>query len=179
LSSAVAEIETSDSSSDWKVMVPLVHSQVGIKAAFLGSAQSDSGAVRRRLASGELRMLYVTPEFVSSDVAGAVELVTSCPSGVTLVAIDEAHCVSQWGHDFRPSYRDLGQLKARLPGVPFLAVTATATSEVERDICVSLKLRDPFLLCTGFDRPNLYLSVRNKGLFKDCIHSFFINYLNF
>nr|XP_006823132.1 PREDICTED: mediator of RNA polymerase II transcription subunit 34-like [Saccoglossus kowalevskii] len=83
--------------------------------------------------------------------------------GITLVAIDEAHCVSQWGHDFRSAYRTLGSLRNILPSVPFMALTATATPEVQSDIIRSLALKNPLVTCTSFDRPNLYLEVRMKS----------------
>lgn len=82
---------------------------------------------------------------------------------LTLFAIDEAHCVSTWGHDFRFQYRELGKLRHNFPHVPILAVTATATQRVRNDIVSSLNLRDPQILCSGFDRPNLYFSVQLKG----------------
>lgn len=72
--------------------------------------------------------------------------------GLTLLAVDEAHCVSQWGHDFRADYRELGAIRGWLPHVPFLALTATATPMVQKDICTSLKLNNPLLTCTNFDR---------------------------
>ena len=72
--------------------------------------------------------------------------------GLTLLAVDEAHCVSQWGHDFRVDYRELGAIRGWLPHVPFLALTATATPMVQKDICTSLKLNNPLLTCTNFDR---------------------------
>ncbi|KAL1433647.1 hypothetical protein MTO96_012471 [Rhipicephalus appendiculatus] len=87
--------------------------------------------------------------------------------GITLFAIDEAHCVSQWGHDFRHSYRKLGALRQSFPHVPFLALTATATPNVRDDIVRALSLKDVVLTCTSFDRPNLYLDVRRKGIMMD------------
>ncbi|TRY97819.1 hypothetical protein DNTS_014955, partial [Danionella cerebrum] len=76
---------------------------------------------------------------------------------------DEAHCISQWGHDFRSAYRDLGKLKRKLPGVPLLALTATASPSIREDIIKSLHLRNPMVTCTSFDRPNLYLDVSRKS----------------
>lgn len=73
-------------------------------------------------------------------------------TGLALLAVDEAHCVSQWGHDFRADYRGLGVIRTWLPHVPFLALTATATALVQKDICTSLRLNDPLLTCTNFDR---------------------------
>ncbi|XP_072165616.1 bifunctional 3'-5' exonuclease/ATP-dependent helicase WRN-like [Diadema setosum] len=131
-----------------------------IKACYLGSAQKDTITVKRRMMQGEYRVVYMTPEFVSvaSDLLEDLQRKV----GITLVAIDEAHCVSQWGHDFRSAYRTLGNLKDVLPQVPFLALTATATPVVQRDICKSLRLRKPLVTCTSFDRPNLFLEVQLK-----------------
>ncbi|XP_055524633.1 bifunctional 3'-5' exonuclease/ATP-dependent helicase WRN-like isoform X2 [Wyeomyia smithii] len=82
---------------------------------------------------------------------------------LVLIAIDEAHCLSKWGHDFRPAYRNLGIIRQICPRIPILAVTATATLNVREDIVNSLKLRNPQILCTGFDRPNLEFHVKMKG----------------
>uniref|UniRef100_A0A8C2D2I8 ATP-dependent DNA helicase n=1 Tax=Cyprinus carpio TaxID=7962 RepID=A0A8C2D2I8_CYPCA len=83
--------------------------------------------------------------------------------GLSLVAVDEAHCISQWGHDFRSAYRDLWKLKKNLPGVPILALTATASPSIREDIVKSLNLINPLITCTSFDRPNLYLDVSRKS----------------
>ncbi len=72
--------------------------------------------------------------------------------GIVLVAIDEAHCVSQWGHDFRADYRNLGDVRSYLPGIPLLALTATATPPVQKDICTSLNMKKPLETCTNLDR---------------------------
>lgn len=81
---------------------------------------------------------------------------------LTCIAIDEAHCVSQWGYDFRTSYQKLSFIKDVVPSVPVLALTATATPLVRKDICKNLKLKNPILRCTSFDRENLFLEVRHK-----------------
>ncbi|CAG5125978.1 unnamed protein product [Candidula unifasciata] len=131
-----------------------------IEACFLGSAQSKMATVKQDMFSGKYRLVYVTPEFATtaiSDFKKLDELV-----GIDLIAIDEAHCVSQWGHDFRESYRRLGILKQEFPKIPILAVTATATFDVQKDICSSLRLVRPNMTCTGFDRPNLFLNVEAK-----------------
>ena len=86
--------------------------------------------------------------------------------GVSYIAIDEAHCISQWGHDFRPEYRQLGALRERFPGVSLHAFTATATGRVRRDICAQLQLREPLELVGSFDRPNLLYRVLPRAGLK-------------
>lgn len=132
-----------------------------IAACYLGSAQSNNAEVKAGVLSGQYRVVYLTPEYVSTDTTFLAQVQMSV--GLTLVAIDEAHCVSQWGHDFRSSYRTLGCIRDKLPTVPIVALTATATPAVRRDICQSLKLRNPAFVCTGFDRPNLYFEVSRKS----------------
>lgn len=136
-----------------------------IPACFLGSAQSRQGQVVNDLLAGEYRVLYITPEFAESNLN--LPKILDERVGITLFAIDEAHCVSQWGHDFRHSYRKLGALRQSFPHVPFLALTATATPNVREDIVCALSLKDVVLTCTSFDRPNLYLDVRRKGVMID------------
>lgn len=131
-----------------------------IPAAFLGSAQKESAQVKRDLFENKLRVLYLTPEYC---VGSSILEDLSQKLNIILVAVDEAHCVSQWGHDFRNDYRKLGKVRAALPNIPFLAVTATATPVVRRDICNSLSLKNPKVTCSSFDRPNLYLSVSLKS----------------
>ncbi|CAH0386801.1 unnamed protein product [Bemisia tabaci] len=128
-----------------------------ISACCLGSAQTEKHAVMDGLMKGKYRVLYVTPEWCQdSNRDFLAELHKKIK--ITVVAIDEAHCVSQWGCDFRPDYRTLGLLKQGLKDVPFIALTATATTKVRQDISQSLRLRNPEMICTDFDRPNLFLS---------------------
>ncbi len=129
----------------------------GIDAAFINSTLS-SAEVSDRLAKaqrGELRMLYVAPE--RFDVGTTAERLKAI--GVALLAIDEAHCISEWGHDFRPSYRRVGEVRQRLGNPPTIALTATATPLVREDIARILDLQDPEIIVTGFDRPNLSYGV--------------------
>uniref|UniRef100_A0A671RKZ4 DNA 3'-5' helicase n=1 Tax=Sinocyclocheilus anshuiensis TaxID=1608454 RepID=A0A671RKZ4_9TELE len=96
-------------------------------------------------------VVYMTPELCSGNIPLLAQL------DRTVYAVDEAHCISQWGHDFRSAYRDLGKLKKNLPGVPILALTATASPSIREDIV------NPLITCTSFDRPNLYLDVNRKS----------------
>uniref|UniRef100_T1JAJ4 DNA 3'-5' helicase n=1 Tax=Strigamia maritima TaxID=126957 RepID=T1JAJ4_STRMM len=132
-----------------------------IPAGFLGSAQKNSRDLKDELFKGKIRVLYLTPEFVEADTQFLQTL--NLEIGICLVAVDEAHCVSQWGHDFRSAYRKLGLLRKSLPDVPFMAVTATATPQVKNDIISNLNFKNTVITCTGFDRPNLYLEVFHKS----------------
>ncbi|XP_056121525.1 bifunctional 3'-5' exonuclease/ATP-dependent helicase WRN isoform X2 [Rhinichthys klamathensis goyatoka] len=130
-----------------------------IPACFLGSAQTKN--LIEEVKRGDFRVVYMTPEFCSGNIPLLVQL--DATPGLSLVAIDEAHCISQWGHDFRSAYRDLGKLKTNLPGVPICALTATASPSIREDIVKSLHLINPMITCTSFDRPNLYLDVNRKS----------------
>ncbi|KAK7120062.1 hypothetical protein R3I94_020175 [Phoxinus phoxinus] len=130
-----------------------------IPACFLGSAQTKN--LIEEVKRGDFRVVYMTPEFCSGNIPLLVQLDTT--PGLSLVAIDEAHCISQWGHDFRSAYRDLWKLKKNLPGVPICALTATASPSIREDIVKSLHLINPMITCTSFDRPNLYLDVNRKS----------------
>uniref|UniRef100_A0A8C2TCQ9 DNA 3'-5' helicase n=1 Tax=Coturnix japonica TaxID=93934 RepID=A0A8C2TCQ9_COTJA len=92
-----------------------------------------------------------------------VHAVVLFPPGITLIAVDEAHCISEWGHDFRNSFRKLNSLKKALPSVPVVALTATASPSVREDIVICLNLKNPQITCTSFDRPNLYLEVGRQS----------------
>ena len=131
---------------------------LGIPASFINSSLSDK-EIRRRLAqtaAGEYKILYLAPERLETDPLR--ELVRELP--LAFLAIDEAHCVSQWGHDFRPSYRRIGPFIKSLDRRPVVAAfTATATEEVQDDILKLLGLNDPNIYITGFDRSNLYFAV--------------------
>jgi ATP-dependent DNA helicase RecQ len=134
--------------------------EAGVPAAYLNSSQTpaERADVFRALAAGRYQLLYVAPERLVMD--GFVErLARARPA---FVAVDEAHCISQWGHDFRPEYRQLAALRARLPGVAVHAYTATATPPVRADIVGELKLVDPLVLVGAFDRPNLVYRVQPR-----------------
>ncbi|MCW5715861.1 MAG: DNA helicase RecQ [Bauldia sp.] len=131
--------------------------QAGVRAAALNSAIAPEEIARSRadLLSGKLDLLYVTPERLMMD--GFLTMLERLP--VSLIAIDEAHCVSQWGHDFRPEYRKLGMLAERFPGVPRLALTATADADTRRDIVDKLHLQTARIFATSFDRPNISYAI--------------------
>lgn len=134
--------------------------QLGIDAAYLNSTLTkvQQRQVLERLQSGRLRLLYVAPERLMQEQT--LDLLKSCR--VTLIAIDEAHCVSQWGHDFRVDYLALGELAQHFPGVPRMALTATATAPARAEIIERLALVDVELFVAGFDRPNIRYMVQSK-----------------
>src|SRR5437660_3297429 len=161
-------------------LIALMHDQVDrlktndIAATFVNSSLSTSERSQREQAAlnGNLKLLYVAPErlltrnflYLLDEVHERV--------GLSLLAVDEAHCVSEWGHDFRPEYRQLGQLRDRYPATPMLALTATATERVRDDILTQLRLHDPYVHIASFNRPNLSYEVRqkNNSSYKKLLH---------
>ncbi|KTR87443.1 DNA helicase RecQ [Leucobacter chromiiresistens] len=147
-------------------LVALMHDQVaalqlvGVRAAALNSAMSieDRRAVEQAYRDGQLDVLYLAPERLSAP--GTVELLAQ--GRIALFAIDEAHCVSQWGHDFRPDYLRLGALAERWPDVPRIALTATATPETHREITERLHLQRARHFVSSFDRPNIRYRIESK-----------------
>ncbi len=129
----------------------------GIRAEALnsGNDEADNSEIRRRCLQGLVKLLYISPERLMSEVEWMRQSVR-----VALFAIDEAHCISQWGHDFRPEYTQLGMLHQAFGDVPIVALTATADKLTKRDIVEQLELRDPRIFVSSFDRPNLSLDVR-------------------
>ncbi|MDE3154974.1 MAG: DNA helicase RecQ [Acidobacteriota bacterium] len=139
----------------------------GVPAACYNSALSadEKTAVSAGLREGRYRLLYVSPERLVGE-GGDGFLARLSPANVTFIAVDEAHCISQWGHDFRPEYRQLGALRAQFPQVSLHGYTATATARVRRDIAAQLGLRDPLELVGSFDRPNLVYRVLPRTSLK-------------
>ena len=146
----------------------------GVPAACFHSALSsdEKSRVTSGLREGRFRLLYVAPERLVGDGGESfMTLVGRRP--VDFVAVDEAHCISQWGHDFRPEYRQLAQLRDRWPAISLHAYTATATERVRRDIVTQLGLRDPISLIGSFDRPNLVYRVLARGTLKKQLETIF------
>ncbi|WP_375339612.1 DNA helicase RecQ [Microbacterium rhizophilus] len=147
-------------------LIALMHDQVdalvanGVRAAYLNSTQApdERARVERAYLAGELDLLYVAPE----RLGGEATLRLLERGTLSVIAIDEAHCVSQWGHDFRPDYLALGDLAQRFPGVPRLALTATATRETHREITERLRLPDARHFVASFDRPNIRYRIEAK-----------------
>ena len=132
----------------------------GIEADFLNSSQTleQQKQVQNKLISGQLKLLYVSPEKVMAN--SFFQLISY--SKVSFIAIDEAHCISQWGHDFRPEYTQLGVLKASFPHAPIMALTATADYATRQDILTHLNLENPHKYIGSFDRPNIRYTLEEK-----------------
>src|SRR6186713_1897462 len=138
----------------------------GIEATFINSSLERAEVSRRlaRLHRGELKLLYVAPErLLQAEFEGDVLPRLEASHGISSLVVDEAHCVSDWGHDFRPEYRQLHRLREKFPDVPIAAFTATATERVRQDIVQQLALREVRIHVASFNRPNLYYAVRPKG----------------
>ncbi len=146
----------------------------GIEAEFINSSLSSDEirSIRMKLVQGKIKILYVAPERLSTesfrDFLRTLNL--------NLIAIDEAHCISEWGHDFRPEYRNLKSLRSDFPGVPLIALTATATEKVRADIVQQLALQDAKVFVSSFNRANLSYHVRSKKKAVEQILSLLKNY---
>ena len=134
----------------------------GIPATTLNSAmpEEERHQVRQLCIQGKIKLLYISPEGIMSELHWLLPRID-----ISLIAIDEAHCISQWGHDFRPEYTQLSVLKEYFPKVPIIALTATADKITRTDIVNQLRLQDPQIFISSFDRPNLSLTIR-RGLNK-------------
>ena len=141
----------------------------GVKAAFLNSSQSsgEQSLIMQQLRRNELKLLYVAPERL---VGGEIQFLRFLQEiNVSLFAIDEAHCISQWGHDFRPEYRVLSQLKEVFPIIPIIALTATADDLTKNDIIQQLQVVDYRVFENSFNRPNIYYYVKPKKGYYDAL----------
>lgn len=162
-------------------LIALMQNQVsalkamGVRAEYLNSTLSaeEARAICYSLRQGKLDLLYVSPE--RALMPGFAEMISACP--LALIAIDEAHCVSQWGHDFRPEYLQLAELHRLFPEVPRIALTATADDTTRRDIIDKLELQSARCFITGFDRPNIrYLVVPKEGN-SEKLHRSFLKFM--
>lgn len=137
----------------------------GIAATYINSSLNGSERSRREqdALNGKLKLLYVAPERLMAPSFLSLLNQVQNNIGLSFIAIDEAHCVSEWGHDFRPEYRQLGQLRKHYPSTSMTALTATATERVRDDILTQLHLRDPYIHVASFNRPNLTYEVRPKS----------------
>ncbi len=135
--------------------------QVGVAAAFLNSSldSAEQQKIERRMQNGELDLVYIAPERLLQP--RTLELLACCK--VALIAIDEAHCVSQWGHDFRPEYLQLAELAEHFPGVPRIALTATADLPTRKEIVERLQMPRARIFVHSFDRPNIRYRVAERG----------------
>jgi len=148
------------------VVSPLIKDQVdgltrqGISAAFINSSleQETINDIFQRLSRGEIKLLYIAPERLKNYyfMQGLLSM------QISLFAIDEAHCISQWGHDFRPAYTQLHSIKQQFPSVPVMALTATADVTTRKDILLQLGLNDPYIHLDSFDRPNIRFTLADK-----------------
>jgi len=150
----------------------------GISAAFLNSSQhhADQQQVFDQIRSKQLKLLYLAPERLMGNAEGFINFLKTI--NVALFAIDEAHCISQWGHDFRPEYLVLGQLKTHFAAIPIIALTATADKVTRGDIVSQLNLQNFTLYENSFNRPNIYYYVKSKSDYYNNLHDFLTQHAN-
>ncbi|MEC5157874.1 DNA helicase RecQ [Chryseobacterium sp. MP_3.2] len=146
----------------------------GISAAYVNSSMNifEQNDTLNQLKEGKLKLLYVAPEKLSADNGSFLKLLEGL--NISLFAVDEAHCVSHWGHDFRPDYLFLNGLKERFPQIPIIALTASADEITRQDIIKQLNLQEPIVLISSFDRPNIKYFVQPK----QSVSSHILQYLN-
>ena len=134
----------------------------GVSAVFLNSSLEwgDYLDAVQRIESGSVKLVYLSPEALAADRTQSILHDASVP--VSCITIDEAHCISEWGHDFRPDYLEISNIRAQFRNAVFLALTATATAQVQEDITVNLRMKAPEVFVAGFNRANIFLEVRPK-----------------
>lgn len=144
----------------------------GIAAETLNSSNDFTAetTIRRRCSAGDVKLLYISPERLMTEIPYFLKSIK-----VSLFAIDEAHCISQWGHDFRPEYTQLGAIREEFPDIPVMALTATADKITRSDILRQLSMREPLEFISSFDRPNLSLTVKRNYSTKEKL-SFILNF---
>ena len=145
----------------------------GVNALFLNSTlewEDYIGAVRR-IKAGDVKLLYLSPEALAAQ--RTQDILHDCSVPVSCITVDEAHCVSEWGHDFRPDYMEISAVRKQFKGAVCLALTATATAHVREDIAANLNMNEPQVFIAGFNRANIFLEVRAKrdalGEVKECL----------
>ena len=145
----------------------------GVNALFLNSTLEWEDYIHavRRIKSGEVKLVYLSPEALAAQ--RTQDILHDCSVPVSCITVDEAHCVSEWGHDFRPDYMEISSVRRQFKGAVCLALTATATSHVREDIAANLHMNEPQVFIAGFNRANIFLEVRAKrdalGEVKECL----------
>ena len=134
----------------------------GVSAVFLNSSLEwgDYLDAVQRIKSGSVKLVYLSPEALAAERTQSILHDASAP--VSCITVDEAHCISEWGHDFRPGYLEISNIRAQFKNAVFLALTATATAQVQEDITVNLRMKTPEVFVAGFNRANIFLEVRPK-----------------